>query len=459
MQRIVTRFRRLQCRWFRAGRSLHGYHGIAVVLLCCLALVLSVGPSGLARAQAAAARGAITTVAGALCPGGLDAPPALAEALPGFALVDVNHTGPWPAWQRRQVRLSAQESGLEVLVSALRPGSAVLRYTIEVRDRGGTRPVMLAMADPDCGLLLARALTYRDDRADELLILALDLVTVTAREPLDPPLPAARHNPADPGAVVVAHVDSGVNYLLPQIAERLARNDAGESLGYDFWDLDARPFDGDSSRSIFFPQRHGTRVASLLLAEAPAARLLPFRYPRPDMTRMAEVVARAEAAGAVVMALPLGSRRESDWTAFAAAAVAHPWMLFVVSAGNDGRDIDAHPVYPAALALDNMIVVTSAETDGSLARGSSWGPQSVDLLVPAENRTVIGFDGAETQASGSSFAVPRLAALAARLKARHPDWQAAELKAAIFARAVAPPAPADGAVAVGWLPESALATD
>ena len=82
-------------------------------------------------------------------------------------------------------------------------------------------------------------------------------------------------------------MDSGVNYLLPAIASRLARDADGAALGYDWWDMDPRPLDQDPSRSAFFPRRHGTRTASLLLEEAPLARLIPYRYPRADMSRMA----------------------------------------------------------------------------------------------------------------------------------------------------------------------------
>ena len=116
-------------------------------------------------------------------------------------------------------------------------------------------------------------------------------------------------------------------------------------------------------------------------------------------------------------------------------AAAHPGMLFVVSAGNDGRDIDRRPVYPAALALDNMIVVTSADGFGQPAPGSNWGKQSVDVLVPGERVPVIDFHGVATIASGSSFAAPRVTALAARLAAANPEWRAAELKAALIVRA------------------------
>jgi hypothetical protein len=399
-----------------------------------------------------AARTAIAAVVDALCPDAFDDPTALEQRLAGYALTNIEDAGPGAAWLRRELRLVASGSGLVVVAMGLRPGGVLRRIDIEVRALADDRPLMLALADGDCRISQARALGYDGGSAAELLLLAPDLATVTAREPLDPPLPPGE----DPGGVTVAQVDSGVNYLLPQIARRLARDAAGQPLGYDFWDLDPRPFDGDTGRSPFFPLRHGTEVASLLLAEAPAVRLLPLRYPRPDMGRMRDLVAHARNGGATIVAMPMGSRSPGDWTAFAAAAQAHADVLFIVSAGNDGRDIDAVPVYPASLSLDNVIVVTSAEPDGSLALGSNWGAVSVDLLVPAERLSITAFDGRPSEGSGSSFAVPRVAALAARLQAAYPDWRAAELKAAIFARAVAPPEAAARAVAVGWLPEAAL---
>ncbi|MCH7888300.1 MAG: S8 family serine peptidase, partial [Proteobacteria bacterium] len=157
--------------------------------------------------------------------------------------------------------------------------------------------------------------------------------------------------------------------------------------------------------------------------------------PRPDPARWADLVADAAAVGARVVNLAMGSNRAADWGAFVAAVKANPHILFVVSAGNDGRDIDRRPVYPAAFNLDNMIVVTSADGFGAPAPGSNWGKRTVDLLVPGERVPVIDFAGARTTASGASFAAPRVTALAARLAAAHPEWRAAELKEAIIARA------------------------
>jgi subtilisin family serine protease len=362
----------------------------------------------------------------------------------------VRDRGPADFWHQREISFADAAGALRLRVGATRTATAMHRVTFEVYH--GDRPVLTALADGGCAIHHARAIRYDGDgTAVDLVHFAPDLVTVEASEPLNPPVPPG----PDPGGVTVAQVDSGVTYTLPLIAERLARDADGAMLGYDFWDMDPRPFDGDFGRSPFFPIRHGTPVASLLLREVPDARLVPYRYPRPDMARMADVVAAAAAAGAAVVAMPMGSTRRADWTAFEAAAEAHPELLFVVSAGDDGRDIDADPLYPASLPLANMIVVASADDFGRLAPGANWGAVSVDLMVPGERVEVIDFRGARGTASGSSFAVPRVAALAARLKAAHPDWDTAALKRGVFARAVPPLQRGAPRVAVGWIPNPA----
>jgi hypothetical protein len=97
----------------------------------------------------------------------------------------------------------------------------------------------------------------------------------------------------------------------------------------------------------------------------------------------------------------------------------------------------------------------AARADGALATAANWGRTSVDLMVAAEGVAVTGFVGEPRTVSGSSYAAVRITALAACLLAAHPDWQAAELKAALFALA-RPPADPD-LVAIGLIPASTLA--
>ena len=114
------------------------------------------------------------------------------------------------------------------------------------------------------------------------------------------------------------------------------------------------------SASLFRIARHGTGTASLLLREAPFIDLVPYRYPRPDMSRMQALVEHAAENQVHIIGLPLGGNDAEQWTSFTSAAKQHPDILFIASAGNNGRNVDIHPVYPASLDLDNLLVVTSS---------------------------------------------------------------------------------------------------
>lgn len=194
------------------------------------------------------------------------------------------------------------------------------------------------------------------------------------------------------------------------------------------------PLAGTTTVSVRF-SRVGIVGRRLVLEGAPQAKLLPYRYPRGAMDRMALLIADAGAQGARLANVSLVSRVRAEWRAFEDAAARHPEILFVIAAGNWGRDIEEQPVYPAALGLDNAIVVTSAGADSRLTPGVNWGRRAVDLMVPAENVMALHVDGERRPVSGSSYAAARISGFAACLLADHPDWSTAELKAAILAAA------------------------
>ena len=185
---------------------------------------------------------------------------------------------------------------------------------------GDPEPGFFFQLTPQCEGNLGR-MVYWDPQGRPVLLKHLDAnLEVTRTEELNPAVPPGE----DPGGVAVAHVDSGVNYLLPEIAGRLARNDAGDLLGYDFRDDDSRPADLDPSRPAFFPIRHGTSVASVLLAEAPDVRLVPIRHPGSSFALFADVVEFVASGPARIVLMPLGGYKETDWEAFSQAAAAKP---------------------------------------------------------------------------------------------------------------------------------------
>ena len=380
---------------------------------------------------------------------------------PGLSGLDAQHAIPG-SWLLEETQVPDGQNPQRILVRLLLPPADELilerrqfdgklrRFAVSysVQDDDGARPSMQATADGACTIRDSRRIRGDGNVWQFLDQLEGDLETLRWTETLQAPWPAG----SDSGGVRVALVDTGLAYDLPLFRNRLARDDQGIPLGYDYWDLDPWPYDGDVSRGPFLPIRHGTAVASVLAREAPDVALIPFRYPRPDMGRMGDLLYRAKQAGARILAMPLGSRSPEDWYAFD-RALRELDLLAIVSAGNDGRDIDVDPVYPAALTLDNMITVTSADGFGRLASGSNWGAVSVDIMLPAENLEITDFRGASGIASGSSYAVPRLAALAARLLARNPEMNATQLKSRILARAIQSPFEREGVVAIGWIPD------
>lgn len=372
---------------------------------------------------------------------------AMGQHLPGFRHMyrrpqSVSIIG----WRARYVVV-----GGTLTVERIAPGGELRSLTAEFRTGADDRPHLVAMADLNCAIQHARRVHYDDGgRPDHIQTLDSGLDPVGHALPYNPPVPSAR----DPGGILVALIDTGVNYLLPELSARLARDRRNGLLGYDYWDLDRRPFDADPVRSLFFPARHGTGTASVLAAEAPIAKIVPYRYPRPDMRRMGTLVEDAALHHVRLVNLSLVSRDFGRWAAYHAAARKHPEMLFIVAAGNKQLDLDRTPMYPAVLPLANQITVTASTNDGRLMPASNWGQGTVDLMAPADGLVVTGFDGKRERASGSSYATARVTALAACLLAANQSWSIERLKKAIFERAISS-ADSDR-VAHGFLPNPAL---
>jgi hypothetical protein len=301
---------------------------------------------------------------------------------------------------------------------------AFLQITLSAQQK----PIVQWVFNNTCEIVQQRELSYENGSPESLKIINPANNRVQKTEPLNPPLPIGLPQQTSPNVDVrVALVDSGVNYLIPEIYNNLKTDQHGKLIGYDYWDNDHLPFDAHFSGSDFHVTRHGTGIASLLIREAPFVTLIPYRYPRPDMSRMRDLIEHADAFDVSIIGLPLGSNKADQWEVFAEAAAAHPHILFIASAGNNGRNIDAQPVYPAALDIDNLLVVTSADDFVMPAERVNWGRANVDYMLPAENQAIINFDGIQTRASGSSYAVPRAVALAAKLKLAHPEWQATQI--------------------------------
>ena len=63
-------------------------------------------------------------------------------------------------------------------------------------------------------------------------------------------------------------------------------------------------------------------------------------------------------------------------------AAGNAGIPFVIAAGNNARNIDSQPLYPASYNLNNMIVVGSHDQAIALGSRSNWGAGTVDLMAP-----------------------------------------------------------------------------
>ena len=307
-------------------------------------------------------------------------------------------------------------------------------------------PLLLVNVDKKCNIMVSR-LIQRDVTGKIFSIdnLSSDLSKVKSSEYFNPPL--EKQKPFK--GIKVAIVDTGVNYNLDFIADKISRIDESNLTGYDFEDDDSLPYDIDTGRSVFFPMHHGTSVSSIILREAPMSELVVYRFPRSEMCKFENLIEHISVNKIKIVNLSMGSVNKDDWQCFYKAAKSNKNILFFVSAGNDGKNIDFEKIYPASFDLENIIVVTSSDISGNLAQGSNFGSVSVDFLIPGEQIPVIDHRGVKTNASGSSFAVPRVVAMAIRILSNNPNANILDIKSKLISRAIR----SNEKVKYGWIPD------
>ena len=307
-------------------------------------------------------------------------------------------------------------------------------------------PLLLVNVDKKCNIMVSR-LIQRDITGKIFSIdnLSSDLSEVKSSEYFNPPL--KKQKPFK--GIKVAIVDTGVNYNLDFIADKISRIDESNLTGYDFEDDDSLPYDIDTGRSVFFPMHHGTSVSSIILREAPMSELVVYRFPRSEMCKFENLIEHISVNKIKIVNLSMGSVNKDDWQCFYKAAKSNKNILFFVSAGNDGKNIDFDKIYPASFDLENIIVITSSDISGNLAQGSNFGSVSVDFLIPGEQIPVIDHRGVKTNASGSSFAVPRVVAMAIRILSNNTNANILDIKSKLISRAIR----SNEKVKYGWIPD------
>ena len=309
------------------------------------------------------------------------------------------------------------------------------------------RPILEIRSNKNCVIKSIRKITYNQKLIpDEIHTLNVSNYKIDNIKYLNPKLPKLENKNKKN---IIALIDTGINYSLERFHRNIAVKD-NKLLGFDFWDNDEKPFDSDPRQNPFYPRHHGTTVFSVIAKDAPNSFIAPYRFPALDMCKFKELVEHIAKNSIRLVNISMGSKKSKDWECFNKAASKFKNIIFVVSAGNNGFNIDEKPIYPASLDLKNILTVTSSDQSGRLGRGSNYGKNSVDFILPAERLEVIDHRGVKAFTGGTSYAAPRLVALISRYIENNPNSTNDEIYDFLKKRAVQK---GKKLTKYGWIPD------
>src|SRR3954471_7136656 len=282
--------------------------------------------------------------------------------------------------------------------------------------------------------------------------LHVDHNSYTGTDDADMDVPEAWSTATGSG-VTVAVVDTGALFTHPDLQGQFATNPgeggaksanavdddhdglADDWRGWDFVSRDNYPSDD---------QGHGTHVTGTIAAlngggqggtgVAPDARVLPLKVLDNTGSGTAEDVANAfDLAGDMgirIVNASLGAY--GDAPAITDAIAQHPNTLYVVAAGNDGRDLETTTFSPCEAPLPNVLCVGASDQRDARAGFSNYGSSAVDLYAPGVNILSTYLGNQYSYMSGTSMATPDTAGVAALVLSHDPSLSAQALKAALM---------------------------
>ncbi|HZI20030.1 MAG TPA: S8 family serine peptidase [Pyrinomonadaceae bacterium] len=255
--------------------------------------------------------------------------------------------------------------------------------------------------------------------------------------------------------VVVAVLDSGVDYSHPDLVENMwVRPDHLDP----YFDDELGAFDDFNGYSAVAASRdpmdengHGTHVAGIVGARGNNGlgvtgvnwnvRIMPLKFmgrggfgtTKDAIEAINYAVGRRKAGVNVrVINASWGSRTKSKALEDAIAAAGREGILFVAASGNDGADADRRPHYPSSYDLPNVLSVAAMNRRDELASFSNYGARSVHLAAPGAEILSTWLGDSFEEHSGTSMATPVVAGVAALVLSVEPDLGVKELRSRLL---------------------------
>lgn len=107
-------------------------------------------------------------------------------------------------------------------------------------------------------------------------------------------------------------------------------------------------------------------------------------------------------------------------------------VLVIAAAGNSSEDIDKTPTYPASHKNENLLIVASTTSSGTMSGFSNYGKINVDVAAPGSSVYSTTPNGRYQSMSGTSMASPTTAGVAAEVLSHYPHLTALQLKSVLM---------------------------
>jgi len=229
--------------------------------------------------------------------------------------------------------------------------------------------------------------------------------------------------------VIVAVLDTGVDTGHPDLKDNLIE-------GYNFVDRNNNVTDLDG---------HGTIVAGIIAAiannsigiagVAPEVKIMPLKVLTSKSGNWIDLdlaILYAVNNGAKVITMSLGGQTSLLTNIATENAIKYAYQQGCVLVAAAGNDNSSEPFYPAA--YDEVIAVSAIDQNDKKAQFSNFGSY-IDLCAPGVYILSTMTNGTYAYGSGTSFAAPFVAGVAALLLSKHPDLTPQEVAETLFSQA------------------------